>query len=216
LRLGLAPQAIMPNNCHSCHAYNRHNLVEKDEWHHLSCMKGHGGREITIRHHQVVATIERYAKLAGAVVVVEPKHVFSESSKRPDLQIIMNHKSYLLDATIVHPTAPSNLQHSQKLLGQAEAAEKLKMNKYEELSQDQHCIFVPFVIETYGGLGKKAQEFLNELSIFAIDHAVIRSRFDIVNGLRYAIACSVQRGNALIASAGYANALRVYRDSACA
>ena len=40
------------------------------------------------------------------------------------------------------------------------------------------------------------------------------SRFDIVNGLRYAIACSVQRGNALIASAGYANALRVFRDRA--
>ena len=50
---------------------------------------------------------------------------------------------------------------------------------------------MPFVIETYGGLGKKAQEFLNELSIFAIDHATIRSRFGVVNGLRYAIACSV-------------------------
>ena len=68
-----------------------------------------------------------------------------------------------------------------------------------------------FVIETYGGLGKRAQGFLNELSIFAIDHAVIRSRFDIVNGLRYAIACSVQRGNALIAAAGYANSLNMSR-----
>jgi hypothetical protein len=86
--------------------------------------------------------------------------------------------------------------------------------EYDEISQEQHCIFIPFVIETYGGLGKKAQDFLNELSIFAIDHALIKSRFDIVNGLRYAIACSVQRGNALIASAGYANALRVFRDRA--
>ena len=216
LRLGLAPHDIMPNNCHSCHIYSRQNLslVEKNEWHYLTCMQGHGGREITIRHNQVVAAIDRFAKLAGAIVVVEPKHLFSESSKRPDLQIIMNHKNYLLDITIVSPTAPSNLSHSQKLLGQAEAAEKLKINKYEELSQDQHAIFVPFVIETYGGLGKKAQEFLNELSIFAIDHATIRSRFDVVNGLRYAIACSVQRGNALIAVAGYANALRVYRDGA--
>ena len=72
---------------------------------------------------------------------------------------------------------------------------------------------MPFVIETYGGLGAKAQELMNELSIFAIDHAVIRSRYDIVSGLRYAIACSVQRGNALIASAGYANSLRVYRGA---
>lgn len=216
LRLGLAPQDIMPNNCHSCHVYSRQNLslVEKNEWHYLSCIQGHGGREITIRHNQVVAAIDRFAKLAGAVVVVEPKHLFSDSSKRPDLQIIMNHKNYLLDITIVSPTAPSHLSHSQKLLGQAEAAEKSKINKYEEISEDQHAIFVPFVIETYGGIGKRAQEFLNELSIFAIDHTTIRSRFDVVSGLRYAIACSVQRGNALIASAGYANALRVYRDRA--
>ena len=43
--------------------------MEKNEWHYLSCMQGHGGREISTRHHQVVATIERYAKLAGAIVV---------------------------------------------------------------------------------------------------------------------------------------------------
>ena len=30
-------------------------------------------------------------------------------------------------------------------------------------------------------------------------------------GLRYAIACSVQRGNALIAAAGYANSLNMSR-----
>ena len=213
LRLGLPPQDIMPNNCYSCHIYSGQNLslVEKNEWHYLSCMQGHGGREISTRHHQVVATIERCAKLAGAIVVSEPKKLFSETAKRPDLQIVMNHKTYLLDVTIVHPTAPSNLQHSQKLLGQAEASEKLKKNKYDELSQNQNCTFIPFVIETYGGLGKRAQGFLNELSIFAIDHAVIRSRFDIVNGLRYAIACSVQRGNALIAAAGYANSLNMSR-----
>ena len=101
-------------------------------------MQGHGGREITIRHNQVVATIERFAKLAGATVVIEPKNLFSESLKRPDLQIIMNHKNYLLDVTIVHPTAPSNLTHSQKVLGQAEMSEKLKINKYEQISQEQH------------------------------------------------------------------------------
>ena len=78
-------------------------------------MQGHGGREITIRHNQVVATIERFAKLAGATVVIEPKNLFSESLKRPDLQIIMNHKNYLLDVTIVHPTAPSNLTHTYQI-----------------------------------------------------------------------------------------------------
>src|SRR3981081_2844036 len=119
-----------------------------------------------------------------------PKNLFSESSKRPDLQIIINHKNYLLDVTIVNPTAPSNLSHSQKSLGQANAAEKLKINKYEQLSLDQHAIFIPFVIETFGGLGGKAREFLDELSVFAIDHALVRSRFDVVSGWGYAFAFS--------------------------
>src|ERR1700733_9857027 len=88
-------------------------------------------------------------------------------------------------------------------IGQADVAERLKIKKYEELSQNQNAIFIPFVIETYGGMGKKAQDFLNELSIFAVDHTTIRSRFDVVSGLRYAIACSVQRGNAMIASAEF-------------
>ena len=46
LRLGLPPQDIMPNNCHSCHLYSVRNLslVEKNEWHHLTCMQGHGGQ----------------------------------------------------------------------------------------------------------------------------------------------------------------------------
>ena len=50
LRLGLPPQDIMPNNRYSCHIYSRQNLslVEKNEWHYLSCMQGHGGREIQL------------------------------------------------------------------------------------------------------------------------------------------------------------------------
>ena len=216
LRLGLPPKDIMPINCYSCHQYSSRSLslVEKDEWHFMNCMEGHGGREITLRHHQVVRVVKKYAELAGAQVIVEPHHVFSESNKRPDLQIIMNHKSYLLDIAITNPTAPSNVCNGQTLLGQANAYEKIKIRKYDELAGAQHSNFIPFVIETYGGIGGKAQEFLSELSVFAHDHLTTYSHFDVVSGLRYAMACSVQRGNALIALAGYANAVRISPDYA--
>ena len=95
-------------------------------------------------------------------------------------------------------------------LGQASAAEKAKIRKYGELGIQQNCIFVPFVIDLCRGIGKMAQEFLNEVSVFAHDDMTVCSRFDVVNGLKYAIACSVQRGNALIALGGYANAVRVF------
>ena len=121
----------------------------------------------------------------------------------------MNHKCYLLDIAITNPTAPTNISNGQTLLGQANAYEKLKIGKYDELARAQHSDFIPFVIETYGGIGGKAQEFLSALSVFAHDHLTTYSHFDVVSGLRYAMACSVQRGNALIALAGYANAVRI-------
>ena len=216
LRLGLPPKDIMPLNCYSCHQHSPRSLslVEKDEWHFMHCMEGHGGREITLRHHQVVRVVKKYAELAGAQVIIEPHHVFSESNKRPDLQIIMNHKCYLLDIAVTNPTAPTNVSNGQTLLGQASAYEKIKTRKYDELARAQHSDFIPFVIETYGGIGGKAQQFLSELSVFAHDHLTTYSHFDVVSGLRYAMACSVQRGNALIALAGYANAVRISPDYA--
>ena len=126
----------------------------------------------------------------------------------------MNHKCYLLDIAITNPTAPTNLSNSQTLLGQATAYEKLKTRKYDALARAQHSNFIPFVIESYGGIGEKAQSFLSELSVFAHDHLTTYSHFDVVAGLRYAMACSVQRGNALIALAGYANAVRISPDYA--
>ena len=39
-----------------------------------------------------------------------------------------------------------------------------------------------------------AQEFLNEVSVFAHDHMTIYSRFDVLNGLKYTITCSVKDG----------------------
>ena len=83
----------------------------------------------------LVQLLARYLKLAGAVVVLEPKHVFSETNKRPDLQVVLASKVYLIDVTIVNPTAPSNLCHSQKALVQATAAEKTKIRKMEELER---------------------------------------------------------------------------------
>ena len=55
---------------------------------------------------------------------------------------------------------------------------------------------------------------MNYLFLLLIILLFVLALMYVVSGLRYAIACSVQRGNAMIASAGYANALRVFRDSA--
>jgi len=83
-RLGLSPVDILCKFCYSCNK-TIPLLEEKDDWHFLSCIIGHGGREITARHHQVVYYLAYYLRLAGAIVIIEPAaNQFAESRKRPD------------------------------------------------------------------------------------------------------------------------------------
>ena len=73
--------------------------------------------------------------------------------------------------------------------------------------------FVPFIVETYGGLGLAALAFLNQLSIQARDHVAAWSHYDIVAGLRQAIAIAVQNDNANIVHASWTKAVGLDSDS---
>jgi hypothetical protein len=97
---------------------------------------------------------------------------------------------YLVDVTVVNPEAPSHVNHSGTPLGAAKEAEKAKERKYREAAMygDEEgkrpsYKFVPFVVETHGALGRKAEKFISALSV-----------------------------NALIMLAGYANSERAFRQ----
>jgi hypothetical protein len=220
-QLGLPPADVMSSNCHSCRQRGNPGaqLVERDPWHHLNCMQGHGGREITIRHNAIKEAIARYARLAGAVVIVEPAGLFVDSNQRPDLQVILNHVMYLVDVTVVNPEAPTHVNHSGTPLGVAREAEKAKVRKYREAvmcgdkeGKRPSYKFVPFVVETHGGLGDEARKFLSALSVFAKENTFAISHYELMRGLRHSIAAALQRGNALIMLAGYANSERALRQ----
>ena len=40
--------------------------------------------------------------------------------------------------------------------------ERLKCKKYEKACQHQHKVFVPFVMQTFGGIGSKGLDFLRQ------------------------------------------------------
>jgi hypothetical protein len=192
--------------------------MEKDEWHHLNCMEGHGGTDISTRHHLIVNAIAKYSRLAGAIAIVEPQRLFNTSLKRPDLRIIMNYITYLIDVTVTNPTAPSNMHHVKKPLSQAKRAEKAKENKYrralENINADMNnqspIKFIPFVLEAFGGMASQAEKFLNHLSAFSRDHLSAWSHYDIVSGLKKAIATAVQQGNGMVILAGYNDSIREF------
>ena len=98
-------------------------------------------------------------------------------------------------------------------------AEKAKEKKYREVllsveegTKRPSYKFVPFVVETHGGLGGEAEKFLSALSVFAKENTFAISHYDLMRGLRHSIAAAVQRGNAMIMLAGYANSERAFRQ----
>jgi hypothetical protein len=167
-------------------------------------MKALGGSKITQRHHGLRNVLGEYALKAGAIVEIEPQQRFPNSLKRPDLELILGSIRYLVDVSIAHPTNSSNLGSGQITLGAALAREKKKILKYKEHAEALGAVFVPFVVESYGGLGNRAREFLKTLGVYALEHALTCSPREWASDLAHAIGCTVQRGNALIMQTGWA------------
>ena len=140
---------------------------------------------------------------AGIVARKEPSGLSEEDGSQPDLQLLMDQYNKLIDVTIVHPTCPSHIKQAQTQLKTAHDACQLKRSKYTKLAVQHHAEFIPFAIESYGGLSDPALQLIQEISVFASDHLSAWSKEEIVENLNSAIACAVQRGNAIAAVSGY-------------
>src|SRR5271154_7367000 len=80
-----------------------------------------------------------------------------EDGRRPGIQIVLPNQHYLVDVVISHPLCPTHVRSAaKKSLAAACQAETRKDNKYHHTAQVQHAEFVPFALETTGGiLGRK-------------------------------------------------------------
>jgi hypothetical protein len=197
LRLGLPAFNIMRQYCGACKS-----SITTDNWHYLSCVKRRKN-ELNMRHDQVNRALALYSLHAGCVARLEPSSLSDDNGLRPDLQLIMDQYNKLIDVTIVHPTCPSHVKQAQIQLKTAHDACENKTNKYTKLAQQQSADFVPFAIESFGGLSDSATDLINEISVFASEHLSAWSKEEIVQDLTSAIACAVQRGNAIAALSGY-------------
>ena len=72
-----------------------------------------------------------------------------------------------------------------------------------KLAQQQSADFVPFALESYGGISDSANDLINEISVFASEHLSAWSKEKRIEVLTSAIACAVQRGNAIAELSGY-------------
>jgi len=73
--------------------------------------------------------------------------------------------------------------------------------------------FLPFSVETTGGMGKDAEELIDQISLACRDHLILPTHHHIAHNIRASVAIAVQRVNALAVYAGYSRA--VMRTGTC-
>jgi hypothetical protein len=77
----------------------------------------------------------------------------------------------ILGITLMHLTTPDNHLHkSQTQLKTAHQACEAKKSKYKQLAEQQKAEFIPFAIESFGGLSHSARNLIRTIATFANNH----------------------------------------------
>lgn len=181
-----------------------------DHHHGLSCK--HLGKLKIARHDQVVNTLSQLMNRVGAISRPEPRQELKGSNKRPDLSVQLSGKHFLIDVTIIHPGASSYVKSARN--GQLKAAEirrKTKQSKYDKAVRDAKAIFVPFVIESYGGFDKEATAFLQTVLKQTKKLRAAWAPKQLTKNLHQFLAVALQQGNGAMLRSSLARAERFGR-----
>ena len=182
--------------------------MARDPWHHLCC-NTHKRQEITLRHDSVVNALYLHSSHAGAAACKEPQGLSSEDGRRPDLQIVLPGAHILTDVVVSHPLAPSYVSTAAaEHLAIAADAAKDKVTKYAEVASAQAAQFIPFSVESTGGIGPEAAHLIELLSLASRDYLTLPSHHPFSNSVFSSVAIAIQRGNALAVAAGYSRAVK--------
>ena len=96
---------------------------------------------------------------------------------------------------------------ARKPLAAAHQAEMRKTNKYTQTAQMQHAEFVPFAVETMGGIAREGEKLLNHILSSCRQEMTLWPHEQVMAELRGSIAIAVQRGNAMCMLSGYSRAV---------
>ena len=206
--LGLRPAEILPLRCRFCAHAN--GDLQTNPWHPLSCPRI-AGTAATGRHNDVVQILASWiTKLGGYVRMEQPLYVTTAEGKReiiPDIDAQVGGVRYLIDVSHVDTTCPTHVNKGATApLAVAAEIERKKHDIYSELANQirPKPIVVPFVVESYGGIGVEATEFVKRLITQAATMASVWQPTEFVHSIFWSIACAVQRWNS-----------RIMRDALC-
>jgi hypothetical protein len=160
------------------------------------------------RHDLVLQTLNAIAKEIQIPTHVEQRSYDQTDRKKPDLRLTLaqhNLSSLVTDVAITHPATATKARINGSIstavtpLYAAKVTEGVKTNKYiKENNQHHHQQFIPFVLESYGAWGTKANKVLQLIMKNASDD----ERADRTIDAKIRISIALQRGNAIMHKAG--------------
>ena len=135
------------------------------------------------------------------MAIKEPRDLSANGNHtRPDLQLLLNGRQYLVDVTIRHPPCKTNIGHgaARQQLAAAHQGETEKKAKYAAMAKAQQACFIPFSVETYGGLGKSARKLIKVIASSAQEQLYMMDEEEVRKELKGSVAVAIQKGNARI------------------
>ena len=144
--------------------------------------------------------IAMWALRAGAErAETQPKDLWLDDNKTPDIDIILGERQILVDVAVVHPTAPSYVVEARNPLGGSATMVLTKEDKYAELASSLGAEVVPAVIETFGALSDPLIGLFNDISKYAKTKPhLVWSQHEIYQGLVLDTSLVLQKWNAKI------------------
>lgn len=199
--LGLDPGYAQPENCPNC---SDQSSITDDPWHFLTCTK-EMKQCVTMRHDAVVNALYRAVLAVGGQAVREPtgfgRHL------RPDMRIVLRGQHIITDVAVVHPITPSTVKRGKGKLRVAKDMQQVKHRKYDQLAADQQAEFIPFVVETSGGMTPDAQRLLWIIAKAGEEQLGMWPKREVARQLTSAVAIAIQKGNAMTYLAGHSRAM---------
>lgn len=159
-------------------------------------------RSMTLRHNKVLFNLAQIASILHIPTQIEPR-VDYKDRRRTDGLFIFQEEPTAIDVSITHPCARSYVNAARVQLGAASQREKKKTLEYDKRHAEQGIKFLPFVMETLGGFGPRAVDFIKAM----VKDAYLTGTSLVVPGntesfIRKVSAVALQVGNALLCIEG--------------
>ena len=106
-----------------------------------------------LRHKEIAKNIASWCIRAGAErAETEPEHLWTVDNKRPDIDVQLGQKQFLVDVAVVHITAPSYCIKAQHPFGGSQEMVKTKMDRFCDMAAQLDAAVCPAVLESFGAV----------------------------------------------------------------